>query len=63
MWNVIFTYLHASTWTAAKNEIFKGLSFKPTGFLVKYLNDIVEKFKGDICDNLLLVQSIMYILL
>ena len=22
------------TWTAAKNEVFQGLSFKPTGFLV-----------------------------
>ena len=26
--------LNASTWTAAKNEVLKGLSFKPMGFLV-----------------------------
>ena len=29
--------LHANTWTAAKNEVLKGLSFKPMGFLVIFI--------------------------
>ena len=29
--------LNVSTWTAAKNEVFKGMSFKPMGFLVVFV--------------------------
>ena len=37
------THEPLTTWTAAKNDVFKGLRFKPTGFLVNFANSPESK--------------------